>query len=153
MRSQAILQLESTTIGDTPRADSLPEPGRVLCGEFGVTSSQPLPGGMPLVEFMRELESDADMVPRLATARRSLADIVDSPGSLRHLRLAAGLSQAKVAELASTTQSYIARLESGTADPGTDMLTRLASALGATPSTVLLAVLAQRVDRRLTSVD
>jgi ribosome-binding protein aMBF1 (putative translation factor) len=118
-----------------------------------VTSSQPLPGGMPLVEFMRELESDADMVPRLATARRSLADIVDSPGSLRHLRLAAGLSQAKVAELASTTQSYIARLESGTADPGTDMLTRLASALGATPSTVLLAVLAQRVDRRLTSVD
>jgi transcriptional regulator with XRE-family HTH domain len=87
------------------------------------------------------------MAPHLEQARRDLANIVDRPGTLRHLRLAAGMSQAKLAELALTTQSYIARVEAGTLDPGTDMLARLASALGVDELTAFAAVRAQRSDK------
>lgn len=93
---------------------------------------------------MQELESDADMKPHLEQARRELAAVIDKPGTLRQLRLAAGISQTKLAELALTTQSYIARVESGTLDPGTDMLVRLAAALGAEEVAVFSAVRAQR---------
>ena len=93
---------------------------------------------------MAEVEADSDMAPRLAEARRNLAEILDKAKAFRHLRLAAGLSQAKLADLAKTTQTYVARVESGTLDPGTDMLARLASALGTSDVTVFSAVRAQR---------
>jgi predicted transcriptional regulator len=73
-----------------------------------------------------------------------LAGVVAEPNTFRHLRLATGLSQSNLATLASTTQAYIARVELGTLDPGTDMLTRLALALGTDETTVFLAVRAQR---------
>jgi ribosome-binding protein aMBF1 (putative translation factor) len=44
-------------------------------------------------------------------------------------RLASGLTQAELAERIGTTQSAIARLESGGAKPSFDMLGRLAAAL------------------------
>ena len=96
---------------------------------------------------MAELETDADMATHLEEARRGLADTVDQAGTLRHLRLAAGMSQTKLADLALTTQSYIARVESGTLDPGTDMLARLASALGTDEVTLFSAVRAQRAQK------
>ena len=58
--------------------------------------------------------------------------------------MAAGLSQAKLADRAGATQSYIARVEAGTLDPGTDMLARLADALGASEESVFAAIRAQR---------
>jgi DNA-binding XRE family transcriptional regulator len=97
---------------------------------FEVPSKQPLRGGVPIADFIQELEGHTEVGPHLAQARRDLAGFVDKPGTLRHLRLAAGMSQAELAELAETTQSYIARIEAGTLDPGTDMLVRLAAALG-----------------------
>jgi transcriptional regulator with XRE-family HTH domain len=62
----------------------------------------------------------------------------------RRLRLAAGLSQEKLAAAAKTTQTYIARIEAGTVDPGTDMLARLAAALRTDEVTVFTAVRVQR---------
>ena len=58
--------------------------------------------------------------------------------------MVAGLSQAKLAERANATQSYVARIEAGTLDPGTDMLARLARALGVSEETVFSAVRSQR---------
>jgi predicted transcriptional regulator len=52
-----------------------------------------------------------------------------------------------LADLAGTTQSYIARMESGTVDPGTDMLARLAAALDIDEVTIFTAVRSQRTKK------
>lgn len=51
---------------------------------------------------------------------------------LRERRLAAGLTQADLAEAAEVTPTYITRLEAAGAAPGIDTVTRLADALGTT---------------------
>jgi transcriptional regulator with XRE-family HTH domain len=50
---------------------------------------------------------------------------------LRRLRLDRKLTQETLAELASLNYKYIGRIELGKADPGADVLVRLARALGA----------------------
>lgn len=141
-------QFESKQIGTAPQTAAAPEARqRVVVREFGVPSAYPLTGGMPIGDFARELESDADIAPRLERARRSLAKVLDDQPNFRQLRLSAGLSQGRLGEMAGTTQSYIARIESGTLDPGTDMLARLAAALGASEVTVFSAVRMQRAQK------
>jgi DNA-binding XRE family transcriptional regulator len=136
-------------IGTSPRTVAEPEvSGQVIFRQFGIASTQPLKGATTLADFMAELESDKDMAPRLAVARRALAGSLDPTRTLRHLRLAAGLSQEKLAERAHTTQPYIARVESGMLDPGTDMLARLAFALGSDEVTVFSAVRSQRTHKK-----
>lgn len=49
--------------------------------------------------------------------------------SLRSIRLHFGLSQEKLAEMSHTSQSYIARIESGKVDPQTDTIARIAEVL------------------------
>jgi DNA-binding XRE family transcriptional regulator len=142
------LQIESTKIGDAPQTVAPPEfAGQVVVGQFGVPSTKPLHGGVALSDYMAELEGDSDMAPRLAKARRNLAEVLDKEKTFRDLRLRTGLSQAKLADLAKTTQTYIARVESGTLDPGTDMLARLASALETSDVAVFSAVRAQRAQQ------
>lgn len=132
-------------IGDAPQTASPPDTsGRVVFRQFDVPSSHPLDGGVPLGDFVKDLESDTEMHWRLARARRELAEEIAEPGTFRRLRLKAGLSQARLAALATTTQTYIARVESGTLDPGTEMVARMASALGIESVTVFAAILAQR---------
>jgi hypothetical protein len=148
MKYQANLQIESKQIGTAPQTTAAPEtPGRVIFRQFGVPSTQPLRDALPVTDFIRELESDPEMALRLDQARRKLSDVIDKPETFRHLRLDTGLSQSNLAALASTTQAYIARVELGTLDPGTDMLARLALALGTDETTVFLAVRAQRVQK------
>jgi DNA-binding XRE family transcriptional regulator len=148
MEYQANSQIESRQIGEAPQTAAAPKTnGQVIFGKFAVPSMLPLRGGVAISDLVKELETDADMATHLEEARRSLADVVGKTGTLRHLRLAAGMSQAKLADLALTTQSYIARVESGTLDPGTDMLVRLASALGTDEVTVFSAVRTQRTQK------
>jgi len=85
------------------------------------------------------------MASRFAQARRALGEVLaPHANSFRALRLAAGLSQANLAERAGATQSYVARIEAGKLDPGTDMLSRMADALGIPAVRVFEAVRAQR---------
>jgi ribosome-binding protein aMBF1 (putative translation factor) len=137
MTSQAAWQKEYTTIGDVPqtaapRNRSCP----VLIENFGIASTKPLTGGM--------LEQDPDTAARLARARTEVAAALDSTVTVRKLRLSAGLSQTRLARLAGTTQPYVARLEAGSLDPGTDKLARLAAALSVSPVALFNAVRAQR---------
>ena len=64
-------------------------------------------------------------------ARKRLADTLyaDESETLSALRLAAGFSQAQLAEKAATSQPHIARIERGQTDPVTDLIARIASAL------------------------
>jgi transcriptional regulator with XRE-family HTH domain len=77
---------------------------------------------------------------------------VSAPGELltylREARLRRGLSQAEVAARVGTTQSAIARLESGTADPRLSTLIRYAEAVG----TELDAHAAASLDRTAAAV-
>lgn len=126
--------------------DSQPESsGSVLYFEFAATTAKPLTGVKPLSEILRQLEDRPGIAGHLAQARKDLEKMMDTEqNSLRALRLAAGLSQAKLADRAHTTQSNVARIEAGTLDPGTDMLTQLANAIGIPPVQVLNAIRAIR---------
>lgn len=126
---------------DLPRSTT----GIVVQREFRVPPARPLRGGVPLADVMRQLEADPQMAEHLAAARRELATAFDQEAAtLRALRLAAGLSQAKLAERAGTTQPFIARIEAGTVDPGTDMLARIADGIGVDATVVFNAIRAQR---------
>jgi len=69
-------------------------------------------------------KADADRRPPRPTALRPLG------AQLRRLRLDRRLTQETLAELASLNYKYIGRIELGKADPGADVLVRLARALG-----------------------
>ena len=56
---------------------------------------------------------------------------------LRELRTSRGMRQSDVAQAASITTSYVARLESAGAAPGIDLVARLANALGTTVEDLL----------------
>ncbi len=59
-----------------------------------------------------------------------MARVLDAAEMVREARGQAGLSQRRLAERAETTQSVVARIETGTTDPGTNTLARLLRAAG-----------------------
>jgi ribosome-binding protein aMBF1 (putative translation factor) len=102
-------------------------------------------GGVALGDLIRQAEKNPRTAAALSAARQQLVGTLNiAPESLRGLRLAAGISQSTLAERSNSTQPYIARLESGCLDPGTDMLARIADGLGVEPVVVFAAVRAQR---------
>jgi ribosome-binding protein aMBF1 (putative translation factor) len=74
-------------------------------------------------------EQRAARDPDFRTARAAQLPAFEFRRALIRARLARGLTQAELAERIGTTQSAIARLESGGAKPSFDMLGRLAAAL------------------------
>ena len=117
-----------------------------MVGVLGDESPEDTGVGPGLAELLREFEADPEMAPLLAEARREIAREWYSDGAptLARLRLAAGLSQARLAGRAATSQSHIARIELGQVDPGTDLIVRIAAALTVAPTQVFAAVRAQR---------
>jgi predicted transcriptional regulator len=99
---------------------------------------------MSVADFISRHEADPAMAARLSQARQRMAGEIDQITTLRRLRLAAGFSQDKLAEAAKTSQAYIARVEAGTLDPGSDMVARMASALRLHPVVVFEAIRTQR---------
>jgi transcriptional regulator with XRE-family HTH domain len=59
------------------------------------------------------------------------------PGNLRRLRLAAGLTQAELAELADVTDATLSRIERGRFAPSQDLLRRLAVGVRTTEAELL----------------
>ena len=70
--------------------------------------------------------------PQLASAVRAEFNKLEFARVLRQLREARGFSQAELAESLGTTQSAIARIESGRVVPKMDMVNRIVQALGGT---------------------
>lgn len=63
--------------------------------------------------------------------------IIDTGERIRELRLAAGLSQEQLAEMASLNRVTIAKYESGRIEPGAQALSRIADALDVTADVIL----------------
>ena len=67
-------------------------------------------------------------------------ELVPIAEHLRAARDAVGLTQVALAERAGITLAHINRLENARRDPGTKTLTRIARALGTTPSELLRGI-------------
>lgn len=103
------------------------------------------PGDMTIDEVVRQAEQDPMRRAALTEAHQWVGDTFYSgEESLRAMRLSKGLSQARLASLVGTTQSHIARIESGAPDVQISTLTRIAQALGADPVATVRAFLNSR---------
>jgi ribosome-binding protein aMBF1 (putative translation factor) len=90
---------------------------------------------IPFDEIKAELLSD----PEVKREYDALAPEFEFSAELLRARLRAGLSQAELAERMGTSQSAIARLESGQTLPSTKTLLRFAEATGSKIKLRLLA--------------
>ncbi len=115
---------------------------QVLWREFSIEKPLPLPNTKSLNTVLARYESDPAKAVLMAAARKKVSGEMykDELNTLSALRLAAGLSQAQLAELAHTTQPYIARIERGQTDPGTNMIARIAAALKVDEATTYKAI-------------
>jgi ribosome-binding protein aMBF1 (putative translation factor) len=68
--------------------------------------------------------------PAYRRAHEELAEEFDLARALIHARVRAGLTQEQLADRMKTSQSVIARLESGRSRPSTQTLERIAAATG-----------------------
>jgi len=116
--------------------------GNVTFAEFTAQRPIPLPNTVSLELLMQESEADPIKAKYLSDARKELSDALyeEEPKTLSVLRLAAGLSQVQLARLVGTSQPHLARIEQGKNDPGTDMVARIATALGLNDVDVFQAI-------------
>lgn len=146
--STAPLPSESLPTGAPCSPKSNPA-ARIYRFEFSAPRPLPLPNSVSVDTLVREVEADARKAAYMQQARKRLADTLyaDETETLSALRLAAGLSQAQLAEKASTSQPHIARIERGQTDPGTDLIARIAAALGVDDMRVYRAIRHQLATR------
>jgi predicted transcriptional regulator len=99
-----------------------------------------------LESVIAQFESDREFAQAMSESRKGLAQLLysDEPETLAALRLNAGLSQTQLAQLLETSQSYIARIEAGRVDPGTEMVAKIASALSINEERAFVAIRRQR---------
>ncbi len=71
------------------------------------------------------------------SARKRRNDVSQLARNVRHLRIAAGLTQGALAKRAGINRSQVSRLEAGHRKPTLDTLARLAKALQVTPRSLL----------------
>lgn len=118
-------------------------PGKVIYAEFPVPAKPPiLSGAIDIDDLVAEFEQSNEATEAIAKGRQWVAKSFYSsqPSSIALLRLQKGWSQAELAKRASTSQSYIARLELGNVDPQVSTVIKLARALGVTVATVVEAI-------------
>lgn len=118
----------------------------VIVREFSGAHRLPLGRTKTLEDIVAKYESAPDRAALMAEARKSLASnaYAEEAGTLSAMRLRAGLSQSQLAERAGTSQSHIARIERGHNDPSTDVVVRVAKAIGVTAAQAFDAIRAHR---------
>lgn len=139
MKSHAVSIKPTTTLAspsislvqDVPQTGT--SKGQVIFKEFSApTKLMAVPGAIDIDDLVAELESQSpENAEALAQGRQWVAETfyADQP-SVAQLRLQKGWSQAELARRASTSQSYIARLEQGRTDPQISTVRKIAAALG-----------------------
>lgn len=98
---------------------------------------------------IEDFETDPEMAAAMADARKELSQslYINNPQTFSAIRLAAGMSQDQLAAKAFTSQPYIAKIEAGRNDPGTDVIAKLAIALKLQEEVVFKAIRSQRIMR------
>ena len=151
-----ILDDESSQTGRNQQSSTSSSPALYLVSNLVPDETVTPDSSVSLDDFLSEFADDVEVQQGLNESRRALAKTLysDEPDTLTFLRLSKGMSQAQLAKRAKTTQSYIARIEKGTADPTSNMIQRLAEALEIVDSAaVFSAVINQRRDTRKAKTD
>jgi ribosome-binding protein aMBF1 (putative translation factor) len=104
-----------------------------------------LPNGAVAIDDLDRRITGPEIDAALRRARRDLGERIaqrDGRPTLKSLRLAAGLTQQRLADRIGTHQARIARLEARplTEKPGFDVMKRLAAALGVDWNTLAVAL-------------
>ena len=135
----------TTGAPSNPRAS---EGAIVVYREFCAARSSPLARTHDLAAVVAKYEADPDKAALISAARSALAAelYADERQTLAVFRLRAGMSQAQLAVRAGTSQSHIARIELGQNDPSTDVVVRIADALGVDSGMAFAGVRAHRAD-------
>jgi DNA-binding XRE family transcriptional regulator len=108
-----------------------------------VEVAERLPEGFSEIDHLVAAEErDPAIASAIAEGRKLVAETFYATPTqpLCYYRLRKGWSQKQLAERASTSQSYIARLESGAVDPQVSTLRRLAEVLGMPAAELLNAL-------------
>lgn len=108
-------------------------PGNVVWLEFPEPDSVGIPDDFDDIDaVIEDIEATPAGHTALDDARRFVGRefYANQAGSLAAMRLAKGWSQKRLAEEASTSQPYVARLEKGNADPQLSTARRICEALG-----------------------
>jgi DNA-binding Xre family transcriptional regulator len=124
------LVVEAGSVSAGGGTQSRPEPSKVIQVAFGEwpTPAVSHPDSQCIADYIRELEHDG-FGEQLKQGRKSIADWIAPQAGMKRLRLSAGLSQQELAERMETSQSQIARMESGTQDLKLSTLEKLADVL------------------------
>lgn len=146
--STALLHSESLPTG-APSSPKSNRTGLIVKFEFSAPRPLPLPNSVSLDSLTKKADGDLRKAAFMEQARKQLATTLyaDEPDTLSALRLEAGLSQAQLAARAATSQPHIARIERGQTDPGTELIARIASALGIDEARVFRAIRNQLATR------
>lgn len=106
----------------------------------------PVKNSVSIDDLVKEFEVDPAVAEALSESRKRFSKTVygDKPQTLTSLRLSVGLSQDQLAQRSGTSQSHIAKIESGKNDPGTDVIQKIAKALSVEPAAVFMAISNQR---------
>ena len=148
MKSQTALLKPTNTLRSqsTKRIDVQPTstaPGQVIYVEFPIlVKPQILPGAIDIDDLVAEFEQSTESAEAIAKGRQWVAKSFygNQPSSIALLRLQKGWSQAELAKRASTSQSYIARLELGNVDPQVSTVIKIAKALDVSIASVVEAI-------------
>lgn len=118
-------------------------PGKVFYAEFPIPAKTPTPlGAIDIDDLVAEFEQSKDVAEAIAKGRQWVAESFygSQQPSIAQLRLQKGWSQAELASRASTSQSYIARLELGNVDPQVSTVKKIAIALDVPLAIVVQAI-------------
>jgi DNA-binding transcriptional regulator YiaG len=118
-------------VGGMEHEPGLGEPDELSRAGVGVPETPEVPG-LPVMPGFREMAERRKAERQLADERTAAmaAERQSLVHELAAQRQAAGLSQTEVAAMMGTSQSAVARLESGTADVRASTLERYAAAIG-----------------------
>jgi len=147
---------KAISVGLHPATQTNPVPCPVIEIDLYRSRDEDVPiGHFTIDEYIEQGEKDDSRRRALSEARQWVAETLykGEEDSIRSLRLKKGLSQAKLASLANTTQAHIARIETGYSDCQVGTLQRVANALGIDVLDVVKAFLTPRQAAARTSRD
>ena len=124
-----------TTVTFPSERSATPEsaPANVIWLERAVEPQYPLPEGfVPIDNIVADFERDDAGKAAMEEARQYVGEVFyrQQNASLATYRLAKGWSQKRLAEELGTSQSHVARLETGRSDPQISTVRRICSVLG-----------------------
>ncbi|MBN1379927.1 MAG: helix-turn-helix transcriptional regulator [Gammaproteobacteria bacterium] len=127
--SEITIRLFNPSTEDNRYVSGQSEFGRVIFCDF--ETIMPIPNGAVDIDTLIEgMSQDPEMADAISEARAWVAEsFYTNKSSLKILRMRAGFSQKQLALTIGTSQSHIAKIENGIADPQIETLKRIAKAL------------------------